>query len=90
MPYNFPTYQAYLERYKMFWSEEGDGRPPLLSEQEFQQSFQLLRDSYQTYQDMIDQGMEDQAAHYYMNVIHFLENKLAIADGYDNFIEGRL
>lgn len=83
----FETYEAYMERYKMFWSEEGDGRPPMLEKREFQRKFALLRDSYQTYWGLIQSGQEDQAAHYYLNVINSLENELAIADGADNFID---
>ncbi|PTX64892.1 hypothetical protein C8P63_101112 [Melghirimyces profundicolus] len=87
MPCDFSTYEAYLDRYRTFWSEEGDGRPDLLSEEGFETTFRLLQESYQTYRDMMNQGMEEEAAHYYSNVINFLENELAIADGYDNFLD---
>lgn len=82
----FSTYSAYLDRYRTFWSEEGDGRPPILTEETFHKNFRLLRESYDTYRDMINQGMEQEAANYYANVINLLENELAIADGYDNFL----
>ncbi len=82
----FETYEAYIERYKMFWSEEGDGRPPMLEKEEFQRKFKLLRDSYKTYWELIKSGEEDKAANYYLNVLNRLENELAIADGADNFI----
>ena len=78
------SYDAYLERYRMFWSEEGDGRPPMLSEEEFRKKFQLLCECYKTYRDLMQDGQEDKAAHYYVNVINSLENELAIADGSDN------
>ncbi|MCS1350498.1 hypothetical protein [Mechercharimyces sp. CAU 1602] len=83
---NFSSYEAYRERYTMFWSEEGDGRPSILSPHEFSSTFQLMKESYSTYQDLIASGKEEEAAHYYGNVIHYLENKLAIADGMDNFL----
>lgn len=83
---HFSTYQAYLERYRTFWSEEGDGRPPILTEGGFQRKFRLLRESYDTYRDLINQGMEQEAANYYTNIINLLENELAIADGFDNFL----
>ncbi|EGK12716.1 hypothetical protein ACFQ49_01300 [Kroppenstedtia eburnea] len=84
---DFSTYQAYLERYKTFWSEEGDHRPPILTEESFYNNFRLLRESYDTYRSMINQGMEAEAAAYYGNVINLLENELAIADGFDNFLD---
>ena len=83
---DFASYEAYLERYKMFWSEEGDGRPPILSEGEFREKFKLLRECYQTYRELMQDGQEDKAANYYINVINSLENELAIADGSDNFL----
>lgn len=83
---DFSSYEAYLERYRMFWSEEGDGRPPMLSPGEFREKFQLLRECYRTYREMIQDGREDKAADYYVNVINSLENELAIADGSDNFL----
>jgi hypothetical protein len=83
---DFSSYEAYLERYRMFWSEEGDGRPPMLSPEEFREKFQLLRECYRTYREMIQDGREDKAADYYVNVINSLENELAIADGSDNFL----
>ncbi|SEN05568.1 hypothetical protein [Lihuaxuella thermophila] len=82
---NFASYDAYLERYKMFYNEEGDGRPPLLNEDEFQKAFRLLKDSYNTYQDLLDMGEMDQAQNYYAQIINKLENELAIADASDNF-----
>ncbi|GGA36145.1 hypothetical protein GCM10007416_06290 [Kroppenstedtia guangzhouensis] len=87
MSYQFSTYQAYLERYKTFWSEEGDHRPPILTEESFHNNFRLLRESYDTYRNLINQGMETEAAAYYGNVINSLENELAIADGFDNFLD---
>jgi hypothetical protein len=86
MMHPFSSYEAYIERYKMFWSEEGDGRPPILSETEFCKKFQLLKESYRTYWEMIRGGQESEAAHYYLNLINPLENELAIADGADNFL----
>ncbi|SFS81672.1 hypothetical protein [Marininema halotolerans] len=83
----FTTYEAYQERYRLFWSEEGDHRPPLMSKHQFKGKFQLLRESYITYRDLLTQGQEEEAAMYYMNVINFLENELAIADGTDNFLQ---
>ena len=83
---DFSSYEAYLERYRMFWSEEGDGRPPMLSPEEFREKFQLLRECYRTYREMIQDGREDKTADYYVNVINSLENELAIADGSDNFL----
>ncbi|MFC4076706.1 hypothetical protein [Salinithrix halophila] len=87
MQHPFTSYQAYLERYRLFWSEEGDDRPPMMTEENFQHTFQLLRESYGNYRDLINQGQEEEAAHYYANVINSLENDLAIADGSDNFLE---
>jgi hypothetical protein len=86
MMHSFSSYEAYMERYKMFWSEEGDGRPPILSKEEFHRKFQLLKESYRTYWEMIRGGQESEAAHYYLNVINPLENELAVADGADNFL----
>lgn len=83
---DFSTYEAYMERYKMFWSEEGDGRPPMLTEEGFRRSFQLLKESYQIYRQLLQQGQEEEAAYYYLNVIQSLENELAVADGADNFL----
>lgn len=85
MPADFASYEAYLERYKMFYNEEGDGRPPIISRKQFQKTFQLLKDSYQAYEDMLQLGHVEQAAHYYRQVINRLENTLAIADASDNF-----
>ncbi|SDW13211.1 hypothetical protein SAMN05444487_101356 [Marininema mesophilum] len=83
----FATYDAYKERYRLYWSEEGDHRPPLMSEEQFSNKFKLLRESYGTYRDLLNQGQEEEAAMYYMNVINFLENELAVADGTDNFLQ---
>lgn len=83
---DFSSYEAYLERYRMFWSEEGDSRPPMLSPEEFREKFQLLSECYRTYREMMQDGREDMAAEYYVNVINSLENELAIADGSDNFL----
>lgn len=85
MEQDFSTYEAYLERYRLFYSEEGDGRPPIMSEIDFQHRFNLLRDSYQIYQQFIDMGQVEEGSHYYQNVINGLEDQLAIADGSDNF-----
>jgi hypothetical protein len=85
MERDFASYEAYLERYKMFWSEEGDGRPPLHDEQEFKRLFRLLEESYRAYRDLVQMGNMDQAANYYAQVINPLENELAIADAADNF-----
>lgn len=81
---DFSSYDAYVERYKMFWSEEGDGRPPMLTREEFREKFKLLCDCYRTYWELMQDGQRDQAANYYINVINSLENELAIADGSDN------
>jgi hypothetical protein len=86
---DFSTYEAYIERYKMFYSEEGDGRPPILDQSDFQHYFNVLRDSYQTMYDLRAMGKWDQARQYYQEVINPLENLLAIADGSDNFIQGK-
>ncbi|OYD07694.1 hypothetical protein [Paludifilum halophilum] len=83
---DFSSYQAYLDRYKTFYSEEGDNRPPMLSEEDFQENFRLLEESYANYRRMILQGQEEEASYYYLNVINMLENQLAIADGADNFL----
>lgn len=82
---DFSSYDAYLERYKMFYNEEGDGRPPILDKEQFHEHFQLLKDSYQTYEDYVQLGLTDQASNYYAQVINKLENELAIADGSNNF-----
>lgn len=86
MPPDFSTYEAYLDRYRTFWSDVEDQRLPLLSEEDFNQNFRLLGDSYRTYREMVHQGMEEEAAHYYTRVINPLENELAIADGFNNFL----
>ncbi|WP_044642399.1 hypothetical protein [Risungbinella massiliensis] len=85
MNQDFTSYDAYLERYRLFYDEEGDERPPIMSQEEFQQRFDLLRDSYQVYQQYIDMGQVEQGSIYYQSVINGLENLLAIADGTDNF-----
>ncbi|MBA4542606.1 MULTISPECIES: hypothetical protein [Thermoactinomyces] len=82
---DFTSYDAYIERYKMFYNEEGDNRPPIMDEPEFNKTFRLLAESYDTYQNLIEMGHMDQAATYYANVINTLENRLAIADASDNF-----
>ncbi|AUS09437.1 hypothetical protein C1X05_11845 [Laceyella sacchari] len=82
---DFASYEAYLERYKMFYDEEGDGRPPIVSREQFAETFRLLKESYQAYEDMLRMGHMDQAANYYTQVINKLENTLAIADASDNF-----
>jgi len=82
---DFFSYDAYLERYKLFYNEEGDGRPPILNQEQFQEKFRLLQQSYQAYEDLIRLGKTDQAAQYYAHVINELENQLAIADASDNF-----
>lgn len=81
----FESYEAYLDRYKTFYSEEGDHRPPIMSEEEFQENFRALRHSYIAYQDMLKMGHMDQAQIYYQSLINDLENQLAIADASDNF-----
>jgi hypothetical protein len=81
----FYTYEAYRDRYKTFYDEEGDGRPGMLTVQEFDEQFQLLRDSYQAYHDLIQMGHTTEAALYYSQIINQLENQLAIADASDNF-----
>lgn len=85
MNHDFSSYEAYLERYKMFYDEEGDNRPPILEHEQFMRLFQLLKESYGTYKEMIELGHRKQAANYYSSVISDLENKLAIADASDNF-----
>lgn len=84
---DFTSYEAYLERYKLFYSEEGDQRPPMMSPEEFHMRFDLLRDSYKIYQQYIDMGQVEEGAIYYQNVINHLENQLAIADGLNNFTQ---
>ncbi|GGE14835.1 hypothetical protein GCM10011571_15440 [Marinithermofilum abyssi] len=86
MTREFFTYEAYIDRYKTFWSEEGDGRPEIMSREGFQQSMHLLQDCYETYRNMIQLGQEQEASRYYLNIINPLENELAIADGTDNFL----
>lgn len=81
----FESYEAYLDRYKLFYSEEGDHRPPIMSEEEFQESFRALQHSYIAYQDMLKMGHMEQAQNYYQSLINDLENQLAIADASDNF-----
>jgi hypothetical protein len=82
---NFSSYDAYLERYKMFYSEEGDNRPPILSKEQFEYQFQLLKESYDAYENLREMGHLDEASNYYQQVINGLENILAIADASDNF-----
>ncbi|PTM59451.1 hypothetical protein [Desmospora activa] len=84
--YPFHTYEAYLDRYRTFWSEEGDGRPGIMDESDFSRCMKLLRESYDNYQGLLISGQEEEAATYYGHVIHALENQLAIADGSDNFL----
>jgi hypothetical protein len=84
---DFPSYEAYLERYKMFYSEEGDHRPPILEQNDFHHYFNVLRDSYQSLADLRAMGKFEQARQYYQEVINPLENLLAIADGSNNFTE---
>ncbi|MDR6225016.1 hypothetical protein [Desmospora profundinema] len=84
--YEFHTYEAYLDRYRTFWSEEGDGRPSLMEESEFNRCMKLLQESYDNYRGLLMSGQEEEAAGFYGRVIHALENQLAIADGTDNFL----
>lgn len=84
--HHFHTYEAYLDRYRTFWSEEGDGRPPIMEEKDFSRCMELLRESYDTYRELLMSGQEEDAAVYYSRVIHALENQLAVADGSDNFL----
>ncbi|WP_028775361.1 hypothetical protein [Shimazuella kribbensis] len=81
----FYTYEAYLDRYKAYYDEEGDSRPGMLTVHEFEQQFQLLHDSYQAYHDLIQMGHTAEASLYYSQIINQLENQLAIADASDNF-----
>ena len=81
----FQSYQAYLERYKMYYNEEGDNRPEVLTAEQFEEQFQILRDSYQAYHDLIQMGHTTEASLYYSQIINQLENQLAIADASDNF-----
>jgi hypothetical protein len=81
---SFSTYEAYCERYRMFYNEEGDDRPPMLSAEQFSKQFQLLKESYRAYRDLIQMGQTEQAALYYAQVINSLEDQLAIADASDN------
>ncbi|MBA4600732.1 hypothetical protein [Thermoactinomyces mirandus] len=85
MNHDFYSYEAYLERYKTFYDEEGDNRPPILEREQFFRLLQLLKESYETYKEMAQLGHMEQAANYYSSVINDLENKLAIADASDNF-----
>lgn len=81
----FDTYEAYLDRYKTFYDEEGDDRPSFLSAHEFSEQFHLLRESYKAYQNLIQLGHTNEASLYYSQIINQLENQLAIADASDNF-----
>jgi hypothetical protein len=45
----------------------------------------LLKESYQTYEEMLRMGKQEQAGQYYRSVINGLENQLAISDASDNF-----
>jgi hypothetical protein len=81
----FATYEAYLDRYKTFYDEEGDGRPGMLTAEQFQEHFELLQESYQSYHDLIQMGHISEASLYYSQIINQLENQLAIADASDNF-----
>jgi len=84
------SYDAYVARYQMYWSEEGTGRPPMLSPEEYREKYKLLCECYRTYWEMMRDGRKDKAANYYINVINSLENELAIADGSDNCpVEGQ-
>lgn len=85
MQSDFSSYEAYLERYRMFYSEEDDQRPPILDRKSFQENFRLLKESYKAYQDLIKMGKMEEASQYYATVINGLENRLAIADASDNF-----
>lgn len=78
------SYDDYLKRYRMFWSEEGDDRPPMLSREEYREKYGLLCECYRTYWELMQGGQEDKAATYYTRVINSLENELALADGSDN------
>lgn len=82
---SFDSYDAYQERYRLFYSEEGDQRPPMMNEEEFHERFQMLVESYQSYRDLVVMGNQDQANLFYQQVINQLENQLAIADASDNF-----
>lgn len=82
---SFSTYEAYIDRYKTYYDEEGDERPRILSAEEFTDQFQLLRESYQAYYDLIQMGHTTEASLYYSQIINQLENQLAIADASDNF-----
>ncbi|MCH5583896.1 hypothetical protein MK805_02800 [Shimazuella sp. AN120528] len=81
----FSTYEAYLNRYKTYYDEEGDERPGMLTSEEFYKQFKLLRESYQAYHDLIQMGQTTEASLYYTQIINQLENQLAIADASDNF-----
>jgi len=78
------SYDGYLERYRMYWSEEGADRPPMLSPEEYREKYKLLCECYRIYWQLMRDGEKDKAANYYINVINSLENELAIADGSDN------
>lgn len=82
---SFSTYEAYLDRYKTYYDEEGDQRPGILTSEEFNEQFQILRESYQAYHDLIQMGHTTEASLYYSQIINQLENQLAIADASDNF-----
>lgn len=82
---DFTSYEAYLERYQTFYDEELDDRPPVLDREQFTRLFQLLKESYQTYEEMLRMGKQEQAGQYYRSVINGLENQLAISDASDNF-----
>lgn len=81
---SFSTYEAYCERYQMFYNEEGDNRPSMLTAEQFSEQFQLLQESYQAYNDLLQMGHTQQAALYYAQVINSLEDQLAIADASNN------
>ena len=82
---DFISYESYLKRYQTFYDEEEENRPPRLDREEFSRLFQLLAESYQTYEEMLSMGKMEQAGQYYGSVINDLENQLAISDASDNF-----
>ena len=57
------SYDDYLKRYRMFWSEEGDDRPPMLSREEYREKYGLLCECYRTYWELMQGGTGGQGGH---------------------------
>ncbi|MBD1371192.1 hypothetical protein IC620_02315 [Hazenella sp. IB182357] len=80
----FFTYDAYKERYQLFYSDPDTEKPNMLAPAQFTEQLQLLKDSYQVYDDLVQMGRIQQASTYFYSVVNHLENQLAIADASDN------